>query len=97
MLKRVSLSAAALVLMLGNSALAQERMDFSKMLTEFPLKKSIAPLPRVPIIAEETGDKCQPGKVQWHKDEATAGAASRISGKPVMLFVMLGNLDDKFC
>jgi hypothetical protein len=41
--------------------------------------------------------KVAPGKVTWHKDLATACAASRTSGKPVLLFQMMGKLDDKFC
>ena len=38
-----------------------------------------------------------PGLVRWHPDLAAAQAASRASGKPVLLFQMLGNLDDEFC
>jgi hypothetical protein len=41
--------------------------------------------------------KVAPGKVAWHKDLATACAASKTSGKPVLLFQMMGKLDDKFC
>jgi hypothetical protein len=41
--------------------------------------------------------KVASGKVTWHKDLATACAASKTSGKPVLLFQMMGKLDDKFC
>jgi hypothetical protein len=41
--------------------------------------------------------KVQPGKVKWHKDFAAASAAAKKSGKPVLLFQMLGKLDDQFC
>jgi hypothetical protein len=41
--------------------------------------------------------KVQPGKVTWHKDFAAACAASAKSGKPVLLFQMMGKLDDQFC
>ena len=39
----------------------------------------------------------EPGKVQWHKTLADACAASAKSKKPVLLFQMLGKLDDQFC
>ncbi len=39
----------------------------------------------------------EPGKVVWHDDLEAACAASRESGKPVLLFQMMGNLDDRFC
>jgi hypothetical protein len=41
--------------------------------------------------------KVAPGKVRWHKDFASACAAAAKSGKPVLLFHMMGRLDDKFC
>jgi hypothetical protein len=41
--------------------------------------------------------KVQPGKVKWHADYETACKASKQSGKPVLLFQMMGKLDDKFC
>ncbi len=39
----------------------------------------------------------EPGNVRWHADFAAACEASRKSGKPVLLFQMMGNLDDRFC
>ena len=41
--------------------------------------------------------KVEPGKVRWHTDFAAACAAGRKSQKPVLLFQMMGNLDDRFC
>ena len=41
--------------------------------------------------------KVKPGLVKWHADFASACAASRSSGKPVLLFHMMGKLDDGFC
>ena len=38
-----------------------------------------------------------PGAVQWKAQMDEACAASAKSGKPVLLFVMLGNLDQEFC
>ena len=39
----------------------------------------------------------RPGLVNWHTDFDIACAISRKSGKPVLLFQMLGELDQKFC
>jgi hypothetical protein len=41
--------------------------------------------------------KVQPGKVRWHADLAEACKAASQSGKPVLLFQMMGRLDEKFC
>jgi hypothetical protein len=41
--------------------------------------------------------RVRPGRVRWHDDFAAACAASGRSGKPVMLFQMLGRMDEKFC
>jgi hypothetical protein len=38
----------------------------------------------------------EPGKVRWHGDFASACAASSESGKPVLLFQLLGELDHRF-
>lgn len=42
-------------------------------------------------------EKVEPGKVRWHKMIQTAMDASKQSGKPVLLFQMMGRLDDRFC
>ena len=39
----------------------------------------------------------RPGRVRWHADFDTARKASQTSGKPVLLFHMLGRLDQRFC
>jgi len=41
--------------------------------------------------------KVEPGLVVWHPNFETACAAAKNSGKPVLLFQMMGNLDDRFC
>ena len=41
--------------------------------------------------------KVEPGKVRWHTNFDAARAASGKSLKPVLLFQMMGNLDDRFC
>lgn len=40
--------------------------------------------------------KVQPGDVQWHADFVAACAQAAKSGKPVLLFQMMGNLDEAF-
>lgn len=74
--------------------------DMRKSIIEMPLKRSIAPAPApapVAVIAEPQGAKVPAGKVRWHSDAAKASKAAQLSGKPVLLFAMLGNLDDRFC
>ncbi len=45
----------------------------------------------------QPSEKVEPGKVRWHKAIQTAMDASRESHKPVLLFQMMGHLDDRFC
>jgi hypothetical protein len=47
--------------------------------------------------AAETNPKVQPGLVRWHTDFAAACAAAKDSRKPVLLFQMMGRLDQRFC
>ena len=41
--------------------------------------------------------KVKPGEVAWHSNFSAACDASKQSGKPVLLFQLLGKLDDQFC
>jgi hypothetical protein len=47
--------------------------------------------------AAPANPKVEPGLVKWHGDFAAARAASARSGKPVLLFQMLGRMDEHFC
>jgi hypothetical protein len=47
--------------------------------------------------AEAANPKVAPGKVTWHPSFAAACEASKKSGKPVLLFQLLGKLDHQFC
>ena len=38
-----------------------------------------------------------PGKVNWYESLDAAYGASALSGKPVLLFQLLGNLNDEYC
>jgi len=48
-----------------------------------------------PQVAAE--DLVAPGLVHWHADRAAALAAAKESGRPVLIFQMLGRLDERFC
>jgi hypothetical protein len=59
---------------------------------------ALAPAPRVaPDPATEDNPRVEPGLVKWHASFIDAQAASRKSGKPVLLFHMMGQLDRQFC
>jgi len=51
----------------------------------------------VTSVRAPVSQKVEPGKVRWHKAVQTAMDASARSGKPVLLFQMMGRLDDRFC
>lgn len=65
---------------------------------ERPVKDVVAntiPAP-APVVAADN-PTVEAGKVKWHKTLEDAQAASIKSGKPVLLFQMMGYLDKKFC
>jgi hypothetical protein len=47
--------------------------------------------------ASSVNPKVRPGKLRWHPGFAAACDAARQSGKPVLLFQMMGRLDEQFC
>lgn len=53
--------------------------------------------PPPPVKTEFVNPKVEPGKVKWHKNLEEARAASLKSKKPVLIFQMMGKLDDQFC
>ncbi len=63
--------------------------DRRKAGVEMPLKRSLVPPP------EDHGAFDM--KVRWHDSFAAAVEAAKSSGKPVLLFQLLGRLDDAFC
>ncbi len=48
------------------------------------------------IRGDEENPLCEPGQVNWHESFETACATARDSGKPVLLFQLLGRLDQRF-
>ena len=49
------------------------------------------------IVPPSDNPKVQPGLVRWHRTMADACAAAKRTGKPVLLFQLMGNLDERFC
>jgi hypothetical protein len=72
--------------------------DVGKGVIEDPMKRVLAARS---ATTSPTGSfvnpKVQPGAVVWHPTFESACAASRKSGKPVLLFQMMGKLDEQFC
>jgi len=90
-----------------NSEVATKpKLDFGKTRIEQPTERLLvkqafgfkrsAKVPRPATPAAEN-PKVEPGKVRWHANFVSARTASRKSRKPVLLFQMMGNLDDRFC
>ena len=48
-------------------------------------------------VPQSDNPKVQPGLVRWHPTMTEACAAARPAGKPVLLFQLMGNLDERFC
>jgi hypothetical protein len=48
-------------------------------------------------VTDTDNPKVEPGKVHWHATFADACKAAEKSHKPVLLFQMMGNLDERFC
>jgi hypothetical protein len=97
-----SLLAAALVslVLAGNRVLSvrsstpEPQVSVSPQTPPPPVAESSAP----PAPSEEgTNPTVEPGKVRWHSSFADAQSAAARSGKPVLLFHMMGQLDRQFC
>jgi hypothetical protein len=77
------------------------RLDVGKGRIEMPTEDILAALRTTEAAAKANpsfvNPKVEPGKVKWHPDFATACKAAEKSGKPVLLFQMMGKLDDQFC
>jgi hypothetical protein len=77
-------------------AAAPDLKDLAKRKVERPTEAVLARA-AAPADKPFVNPKVAPGKVTWHADLATACAAAKTSGKPVLLFQMMGKLDDQFC
>lgn len=72
--------------------------DVGKGSIEGPMKRLLAAQSATtPQAGPLVNPKVQPGTVAWHATFEAACAASRKSGKPVLLLQMMGKLDEQFC
>jgi hypothetical protein len=71
------------------------RRDVGKSVIELPTKNIVAGF--TAPAAQPDNPAVPPGQVQWHPTFEAACAAAQKSGKPVLLFQMLGRLDQQFC
>jgi hypothetical protein len=93
-----ALSPVALAAEPPNPASAPPQADRGKCVIEHPAKDLLAALAEPkPVDGAFVNPKVAPGKVKWHADFAAACAAARKSNKPVLLFQMMGKLDEQFC
>jgi hypothetical protein len=53
--------------------------------------------PQEPAPLSVANHRVTPGLVSWHKNMATAMKSASKSGKPLLVFHMMGSLDDRFC
>ena len=91
---RASFAFTLSVLALASAPFQESSRDFGKRLVERPIETAL----RAAEASEAPASrKVAPGLVRWHGDFDTACAAARRSGKPVLLFQLLGRLDDELC
>jgi hypothetical protein len=87
-------------LLVGSGAIAGYvgRSDSAPTLVPNP-PAATPPIVAAPVTppAEEQNPSVTPGLVHWHPSFAAAQEAAQCSGKPVLLFHMLGRLDKQFC
>ncbi|MBK8099982.1 MAG: hypothetical protein IPK26_23000 [Planctomycetes bacterium] len=62
-----------------------------------PPRSSPQIAPAALVVTTADPERVEPGLVRWHGDFAAARAAATRSGKPVLLFQLLGRLDEEFC
>ncbi|MFT5433625.1 MAG: hypothetical protein ACI9OJ_004331 [Myxococcota bacterium] len=70
--------------------------DAAKAVVEVPIKTNLQPPGPMAVPVPTLGETVLPGKVNWHADLGTAQRVSRASGKPILLFQLLGDLDTRF-
>jgi hypothetical protein len=81
------------VLLVATTAYADDKPPPTKRVIERPTKAAVANT--APATSENP--TVAPGLVKWHKTFADAQKAAETSGRPVLLFHMMGELDKQFC
>src|SRR6516164_8043003 len=88
-----SLTCVALLVCVSPLAAAEPpapvRRDARKLEIEGPTEALLA-LRALAVQSASDNPKVRPGKVKWHANFADACAAAQKSGKPVLLFQMMG-------
>jgi len=95
---KLLLTACCAVALTASHVVAQPKVDAGKKKIESGTRTQIAetaPAPR-PVVAAIDNPTVEPGKVKWHKSFEAARTAAAYSGKPVLLFQMMGRLDQQF-
>jgi hypothetical protein len=77
----------------GEETAPRKLTDRAKDDVEVPTKQMLA----AATTPTSANPKVPPGLVRWHADFAAACEAAQKSKKPVLLFQMMGKLDDQFC
>lgn len=78
-------------------ALPVAAQDASKRRLEAPVERALERAVEEPQPKTDENPRVAPGLVRWHADFGAAREASARSGKPVLLFQLLGRLDEEFC
>ncbi|HLJ97681.1 MAG TPA: hypothetical protein VKU02_31255 [Gemmataceae bacterium] len=93
------LAGFTLILLAGTPLFGQvPPLAITKEAIESPTKAVIAAQSSTAPAAQALQNpKVQAGRVSWHPDFISACKAARVSGKPVLLFQMMGKLDEQFC
>lgn len=94
--KPIFLVLPAVAIALAATATPPRIPDARKAVVEAPIKKKLKAPGPVNAAPPGLDEKVAPGDVSWHPDMATAQRASQKSKKPVLLFQLLGDLDQRF-
>jgi hypothetical protein len=92
--ERIDIRKTAVELPIQEAVAPRDRLDGAKLRVEAPLKDGLEPPRPLPPAGEP---RVAPGAVAWHDSFEAAVAAAGRSGKPVLLFQLLGRLDQELC
>lgn len=62
-----------------------------------PTVQPTAEPPSLPSPAPQVNKEVEPGTIRWHPNLDAALIAAKASHKPVLVFHMMGRLDQQFC
>ncbi len=88
------------VALVAPAVVAQDRgsTDRGKRIAEAPVENVLKTTGNTTILGDvQRNPTVAAGAVKWHDGLAAARAAAMKSGRPVLLFQLLGQLDQEFC